>query len=117
VGWYDAVASTRRNATVSFEDGPAAGSSVRPAPLGRQTHLGRSGCSVFVTAVNIRKFVIKARRLSDLVELGTLTPQVATFLEACVVAGLNIVVACGTQAGNPRVSPRHPQRLTMPSWA
>ncbi|CAB4897022.1 unannotated protein [freshwater metagenome] len=31
--------------------------------------------------------------------LGTLTPQAARFLEAAVVAGLNVIVAGGTQAG------------------
>src|SRR3546814_19559830 len=36
---------------------------------------------------------------SDLVELGARTPQAARFLEACVRAGLNILVAGGTQAG------------------
>ncbi len=36
---------------------------------------------------------------SDLVELGSLTPQAAAFLEASVRAGLNILVAGGTQAG------------------
>ncbi len=55
---------------------------------------------VTLTAVNIRKFVVKASRLRELVELGTLTAQAAEFLDACVVAGLNIVVAGGTQAGN-----------------
>ena len=50
-------------------------------------------------AVNIRKFVVRATHLDELVGLGTLTIQVARFLEACVVAGLNIVVAGGTQAG------------------
>lgn len=32
--------------------------------------------------------------------LGSLTPQAARFLEASVRAGLNILVAGGTQAGN-----------------
>ncbi|XVX21454.1 CpaF family protein [Actinomycetota bacterium] len=50
-------------------------------------------------AVNVRKFVVKADRLADLVRLGTLTDQAARFLEAAVVAGLNILVAGGTQAG------------------
>ncbi|MGE9807890.1 MULTISPECIES: CpaF family protein [unclassified Janibacter] len=50
-------------------------------------------------AVNIRKFVVKADSMDDLVRLGTLTPQAARFLEAAVVAGLNILVAGGTQAG------------------
>jgi pilus assembly protein CpaF len=50
-------------------------------------------------AINIRKFVVRAERLEQLVELGTLTSQAARFLDACVVAGLNIIVAGGTQAG------------------
>jgi pilus assembly protein CpaF len=49
--------------------------------------------------VNIRKFVVKADHLDDLVALGTLTRQAARFLEAAVVSGLNILVAGGTQAG------------------
>ena len=50
-------------------------------------------------AVNIRRHVLAAARLDDLVALGTLTEPVAEFLVACVVAGLNVVVAGGTQAG------------------
>jgi len=50
-------------------------------------------------AVNVRRHVLPASRLDDLVALGTLTPQAARFLTAAVVAGLNILVAGGTQAG------------------
>src|SRR5690242_5831392 len=50
-------------------------------------------------AVNIRKFVLTASSLDELVGLGTLTVQSARFLEAAVAAGLNIIVAGGTQAG------------------
>jgi pilus assembly protein CpaF len=50
-------------------------------------------------AVNIRKFVLTAHSLDELVELGTLTAAAARFLDAAVVAGLNIIVAGGTQAG------------------
>jgi pilus assembly protein CpaF len=50
-------------------------------------------------AVNIRKFVVAADDLEDLVRLGSLTPQAARFLEAAVASGLNILVAGGTQAG------------------
>jgi Flp pilus assembly CpaF family ATPase len=32
-------------------------------------------------AVNIRKFLLRAHRLSDLVALGSLTPQAARFLK------------------------------------
>ena len=50
-------------------------------------------------ALNVRKFTVRASRLGDLVRLGTVTPQAAAFLEASVVAGLNILVSGGTQAG------------------
>ena len=49
--------------------------------------------------VNVRKFIVKADNLDDLVRLGTLTRQSATFLEAAVASGLNVLVAGGTQAG------------------
>ncbi|MGL4173553.1 MAG: CpaF family protein [Actinomycetota bacterium] len=50
-------------------------------------------------AVNIRKFVVRARHLDDLVALGTLSRQAARFLDAAVRAGLNILVSGATQAG------------------
>ncbi len=50
-------------------------------------------------AVNVRKFVVRASRLDDLVSLGTLTAQCAAFLDAAVAAGLNVIVSGGTQAG------------------
>jgi len=50
-------------------------------------------------AVNVRRHVLPAYRLDDLVGIGTLTAPASRFLQAAVVAGLNIVVAGGTQAG------------------
>ena len=50
-------------------------------------------------SVNIRKFVVRATHLDDLVALGTLTSQCARFIEAAVSSGLNVLVAGGTQAG------------------
>ncbi|MEP6562760.1 MAG: ATPase, T2SS/T4P/T4SS family [Nakamurella sp.] len=50
-------------------------------------------------SLNIRKFVVAANALEDLVALGTITTHAALFLEAAVTAGLNIIVAGGTQAG------------------
>jgi pilus assembly protein CpaF len=50
-------------------------------------------------AVNIRRFLLRANSLEELVRLGTMSGQCARFLEASVVAGLNIVVAGATQAG------------------
>lgn len=68
-------------------------------PEGHRLHVVLEGISRGFSAVNIRKFVLRAARLSDLVELGSLTQRAATFLEASVRAGLNILVAGGTQAG------------------
>lgn len=50
-------------------------------------------------AINIRKFVVRASSLDELVRLGTMTPQCARFLEAAVVAGVNLIAAGATQAG------------------
>jgi pilus assembly protein CpaF len=50
-------------------------------------------------AVNIRKFVVRATHLDDLIDLGTVTSQGARFLESAVAAGLNVLVSGGTQAG------------------
>ncbi len=50
-------------------------------------------------SVNIRKFVLPAGSLEELVAFGTLTAQAARFLEAATAAGLNMIVAGGTQAG------------------
>jgi pilus assembly protein CpaF len=50
-------------------------------------------------AVNIRKFILQAYSLDELIALGTITPGAARFLEAAVAAGLNVVVSGGTQAG------------------
>jgi pilus assembly protein CpaF len=68
-------------------------------PEGHRLHVVLEGISRGWTAVNIRKFVLTAARLHELVELGTLTTVAATFLEASVRAGLNVLVAGGTQAG------------------
>jgi pilus assembly protein CpaF len=68
-------------------------------PDGHRLHVVLEGISRGFSAVNIRKFVVRAARLHDLVALGSLTEQAASFLDASVRAGLNIVVAGGTQAG------------------
>ncbi|MGN0065833.1 MAG: CpaF family protein [Nocardioides sp.] len=68
-------------------------------PQGHRLHVVLEGISRGFTAVNIRKFVLRAARLSDLVALGSMTAPAAAFLEASVRAGLNVLVAGGTQAG------------------
>jgi pilus assembly protein CpaF len=68
-------------------------------PEGHRLHVVLEGISRGFSAVNIRKFLLRAAHLEDLVELGSLTPRAADFLQAAVRAGLNILVAGGTQAG------------------
>ena len=68
-------------------------------PAGHRVHVVLDGISRGFSAVNIRKFVLRAARLEELVELGSLTSPAARFLHAAVVSGLNILVAGGTQAG------------------
>jgi len=50
-------------------------------------------------AITIRRFRSVARSLEDLIRLGSLTPQAANFLRACVRAQLNICISGGTGTG------------------
>ena len=68
-------------------------------PDGSRLHVVIPDITAEHWAVNIRKFVVRANHLDELVVLGTLTAPAASFLDACVVAGLNVLVAGGTQAG------------------
>ncbi len=68
-------------------------------PEGHRLHVVLEGISRGFSAVNIRKFVLRAARLEGLVELGSMPRPAAAFLDASVRAGLNILVAGGTQAG------------------
>lgn len=49
--------------------------------------------------LTIRKFASNLLGIEDLVRLGSLSPAMAKFLEACVKGRLNIVVSGGTGAG------------------
>jgi pilus assembly protein CpaF len=51
------------------------------------------------TSVTIRKFLLRAQSLQELVTLGTLPPSAAEFLEAAVQAGVNILVSGQTGSG------------------
>ena len=68
-------------------------------PGGHRLHVVLEGISRGFSAVNIRKFVVRASSLRELVELGSLSPAAADFLDTSVAAGMNIVVSGGTQAG------------------
>jgi len=49
--------------------------------------------------ITIRKFAKDPFTVEDLIELGTMTREMAEFIEACVKARLNIVVSGGTGSG------------------
>jgi pilus assembly protein CpaF len=49
--------------------------------------------------ITIRKFAKKPLEMSNLTGYGTLTPEMALFIEACIKARLNIVVSGGTGSG------------------
>ncbi len=49
--------------------------------------------------ITIRKFPKKRMEAKDLVSYGSMTPEIADFLRACVEAKLNIVVSGGTGSG------------------
>ena len=51
------------------------------------------------TSVTVRKFVLRAQSLQDMVELGALSAAAAEFLDASVQAGVNILVSGQTGSG------------------
>ena len=68
-------------------------------PDGSRLHVAIPDITRRHWAVNIRKFIARARRLDDLVRGASLTPTAARFLDAAVDAGMNILVSGATQAG------------------
>lgn len=68
-------------------------------PDGSRLHVAIPDITRRHWSVNIRKFIMTSKSLDGLVVANTLTDQAAVFLQACVVAGLNIVVSGATQAG------------------
>jgi pilus assembly protein CpaF len=55
--------------------------------------------SLIGPVITIRKFASDPLTIQDLIRFGTLTPQMASFLEACVKARLNIIISGGTGSG------------------
>jgi pilus assembly protein CpaF len=55
--------------------------------------------SLIGPTITIRKFSKKALSINDLIKFGTLSKDMATFLESCVQARLNILVSGGTGSG------------------
>jgi pilus assembly protein CpaF len=68
-------------------------------PDGSRVHVIMPPSALQGTTVTIRKFPDKRLTVEDLVRWGSFTEDVAEFLQACVVARLNIVVSGGTGSG------------------
>ena len=49
--------------------------------------------------ITIRKFTKEKLKVDDLIRFGSMTPEIAEFLRACVVARLNVVISGGTGSG------------------
>jgi pilus assembly protein CpaF len=68
-------------------------------PDGSRVNLVIPPVSLTGPTITIRKFAKTPLTIDDLVRFGTLTPELAEFLRACVIARLNIVVSGGTGSG------------------
>ncbi len=68
-------------------------------PDGSRVHIVTKPSAINGTTLTIRKFPEKPLTVDDLIRFGSFTRDVAEFLEACVVARLNIVVSGGTGSG------------------
>lgn len=56
-------------------------------------------CAIDGPSITIRKFSKNRLTMDDLINFGTLTPDMAQYLEACVQSKLNIVISGGTGSG------------------
>jgi pilus assembly protein CpaF len=68
-------------------------------PDGSRVHVIMPPSALQGTTITIRKFPEKRLTVQDLINWGSFTEDVAEFLQACVVARLNIVVSGGTGSG------------------
>jgi pilus assembly protein CpaF len=68
-------------------------------PDGSRVHLIRKPSAIQGTVITIRKFPEKVLTVEDLIKFGSFPREVAEFLQACILARLNIVVSGGTGSG------------------
>jgi len=68
-------------------------------PDGSRVHIVSRPSALNGTTITIRKFPEKRLTVEDLINFGSFTKDVGTFLEACVVSRLNVVVSGGTGSG------------------
>ena len=68
-------------------------------PDGSRVNAIISPCALDGPSITIRKFTKDKLTVQDLIRFGSLSPEMAEFLEACVRSRLNIVVSGGTGSG------------------
>jgi len=68
-------------------------------PDGSRVHVVLSPLSRFGTCMNIRKFAKTLFNADELIRLGSWTEQARSYLQVCVLAEKNILVAGGTSSG------------------
>lgn len=56
-------------------------------------------CAIDGSSITIRKFSKNKLTATDLIKFGSMTDEMASFLEACVVARMNVIVSGGTGSG------------------
>lgn len=56
-------------------------------------------CAIDGSSLSIRKFSKKKLQVSDLINYGSMTKEMADFLNACVVSAMNLIVSGGTGSG------------------
>ncbi len=68
-------------------------------PDGSRVNIVIPPVSLVGPTITIRKFSKTPLVIDDLIRFGSMTPEIAEFLRACVLARLNIVVSGGTGSG------------------
>jgi Flp pilus assembly CpaF family ATPase len=66
---------------------------------GSRVHIVIPPVAIHGTSVTIRRFREDPFTMHDLIAFGSLTPQSATFLRACILARKNMVISGGTGSG------------------
>ncbi len=56
-------------------------------------------CAIDGPSITIRKFSKKKLQVTDLINFGSMTKEMAEFLRACVVSAMNVIVSGGTGSG------------------
>jgi pilus assembly protein CpaF len=68
-------------------------------PDGSRVNIVIPPISLVGPTITIRKFSKTPLAIDDLIRFGSMTPEIAEFLRACVVSRLNVVVSGGTGSG------------------